>query len=120
VRLDGSIAIARASQEKIDQVACAPCETRAKPPSASEQPDHKGFDMSNTSTASSPKPISLHEFRRQRKPLRNMYRETIASLSVMDKLAYRPLCDGRHGSTDRHHKMDAIGFQKSWCGLTGE
>jgi uncharacterized membrane protein len=46
-----------------------------------------GFDMSNTSTASSPKPISLHEFRKQRKRPRNVYRETAEKLSPMHKLA---------------------------------
>jgi uncharacterized membrane protein len=45
------------------------------------------FDMSNAPAASSPKPISLHEFRKQRKPHRNIYRESFAKLSPMDKLA---------------------------------
>src|SRR5580704_4618617 len=43
--------------------------------------------MSNAPVASSPKPIPLHEFRKQRKPHRNIYRETIANLGPMDKLA---------------------------------
>jgi uncharacterized membrane protein len=43
--------------------------------------------MSNALAAGSPKPISLQEFRKQRKPHRNIYRETIANLGPMDKLA---------------------------------
>jgi uncharacterized membrane protein len=46
-----------------------------------------GFAMSNASAASSPRPLSLHEFRKQRKPHRNIYRETIDKLSPMDKAA---------------------------------
>src|SRR3982074_895021 len=43
--------------------------------------------MSNTSAASAQKPVSLHEFRKQRKPHRNVYRETAEKLSPMHKLA---------------------------------
>ena len=43
--------------------------------------------MSNKSAASAPKPVSLHEFRKQRKPHRNVYRETTEKLSPMHKLA---------------------------------
>ena len=43
--------------------------------------------MSNASATGAPKPISLQDFRKQRKPHRNIYRETIANLSPMAKLA---------------------------------
>ena len=43
--------------------------------------------MSNASATGAPKPISLQEFRKQRKTHRNIYRETIANLSPMDRLA---------------------------------
>jgi uncharacterized membrane protein len=46
-----------------------------------------GLDMSNASAASTPKPIPLQELRKRRRPHRNIYRETIANLSPMDKLA---------------------------------
>jgi uncharacterized membrane protein len=46
-----------------------------------------GFAMSNASAASSLRPLSLHEFRKQRKPHRNIYRETIDKLSAMDRAA---------------------------------
>jgi uncharacterized membrane protein len=50
------------------------------------------FAMSDSSAISSPainslKPLSLHEFRRQRKPLRNINREADGNLTALDKLA---------------------------------
>jgi len=43
--------------------------------------------MSDTSTVKSPKPLSLHEFRKRRKPLRNVNKEAAEKLSAMDRLA---------------------------------
>ena len=45
--------------------------------------------LSETSAVRSPKPISLHEFRKRRKPLRNVNREASQNLSAMDRLACR-------------------------------
>ena len=43
--------------------------------------------MSDTSTVKSRKPLSLDEFRKQRKPLRNVNREASDKLSALDRLA---------------------------------
>jgi hypothetical protein len=43
--------------------------------------------MSDSSVMYSPKPLSLHAFRKQRKPLRNVNREAYENLSPMDRLA---------------------------------
>src|SRR3984893_9177340 len=43
--------------------------------------------MSDTSTVKSPKPLSLHEFRKRRKPLRNVNKEAAEKLSALDRLA---------------------------------
>ena len=43
--------------------------------------------MTDTSAVQSPKPLSLHEFRKKRKPLRNVNREASERLSAMDRLA---------------------------------
>ena len=43
--------------------------------------------MSDAVVAKAPKPVSLGEFRKRRKPLRNVYREVSGRLSVMDRLA---------------------------------
>jgi uncharacterized membrane protein len=43
--------------------------------------------MSDTPTANSPKPLSLREFRKRRKPLRNVNKEAAEKLSAMDRLA---------------------------------
>ena len=43
--------------------------------------------MSDTAVVKSPKPVSLGEFRKRRKPLRNVYREVSGRLSAMDRLA---------------------------------
>jgi uncharacterized membrane protein len=43
--------------------------------------------MSDTSTVKYPKPLSLDEFRKQRKPLRNVNKEASEKLSALDKLA---------------------------------
>jgi uncharacterized membrane protein len=45
------------------------------------------FAMSDTSAVKVRKPLSLDEFRRQRKPLRNVNREASESLSALDRLA---------------------------------
>jgi uncharacterized membrane protein len=44
--------------------------------------------MSDTSTVKSRKPLSLDEFRKQRKPLRNVNKEILEKLSALDRLAY--------------------------------
>jgi uncharacterized membrane protein len=41
----------------------------------------------NDTTVRSPKPLSLHEFRKRRKPLRNVNKEAFEKLSAMDRLA---------------------------------
>jgi len=43
--------------------------------------------MNNTSAAKSPGPLSLDEFRKQRKPLRNVNKEAAERLSPLDRLA---------------------------------
>src|ERR1700686_3587704 len=43
--------------------------------------------MSDTSAVKSRKPLSLEEFRRQRKPLRNVNKEASEKLSALDRLA---------------------------------
>ena len=43
--------------------------------------------MSNISAAKSPSPLSLDEFRKQRKPLRNVNKEAAERLSPLDRLA---------------------------------
>ena len=43
--------------------------------------------MSDTSDAGSRRPLSLEEFRKRRKPLRNVNREALERLSAMEKLA---------------------------------
>ena len=43
--------------------------------------------MSNTSTVKYRKPLSLDEFRKQRKPLRNVNKEASEKLSALDRLA---------------------------------
>jgi uncharacterized membrane protein len=43
--------------------------------------------MSNTSAVRSRRPLSLDEFRKQRKPLRNVNREALEKLSTLDRLA---------------------------------
>ena len=43
--------------------------------------------MNNTSAAKSPGPLSLDEFRKQRKPLRNVNKEATERLSPLDRLA---------------------------------
>ena len=43
--------------------------------------------MSDTSAVKSRKPLSLDEFRKQRKPLRNVNREASEKLSALDRLA---------------------------------
>src|SRR5579863_6104711 len=43
--------------------------------------------MSDTAAVQPPKPISLREFRKGRKPPRNVYREVSSRLSAMDRLA---------------------------------
>jgi len=43
--------------------------------------------MSNTSAVTSPRPLSLDEFRKQRKPLRDVNKEASEQLSALDKLA---------------------------------
>src|ERR1700730_143271 len=45
------------------------------------------FAMSDTLTVKPPKPISLHAFRMQRKPLRNINTEAYERLSAMDRIA---------------------------------
>ena len=44
--------------------------------------------MSDTSTVKSRKPLSLDEFRKQRKPPRNINKEILEKLSALDRLAY--------------------------------
>jgi uncharacterized membrane protein len=44
--------------------------------------------MSDTSAVKSRKPLSLDEFRKQRKPLRNVNREASEKLSALDRLAF--------------------------------
>ena len=44
--------------------------------------------MSDTSAVKFRKPLSLDEFRKQRKPLRNVNKEIIEKLSALDRLAY--------------------------------
>jgi uncharacterized membrane protein len=46
-----------------------------------------GLVMSDTSAANSPKPLSLREFRKRRKPLRNVNKEAAEQLSALDRLA---------------------------------
>src|ERR1039457_396917 len=46
------------------------------------------FAMSDTSAVKSRKPLSLEEFRRQRKPLRNVNKEVSEKLSALDRLAW--------------------------------
>jgi uncharacterized membrane protein len=43
--------------------------------------------MSDTSAVKSRKPLSLDEFRKQRKPLRNVNKEASEKLSALDRLA---------------------------------
>jgi uncharacterized membrane protein len=43
--------------------------------------------MSDTSAVESPRPLSLDEFRKQRKPLRNVNKEAAERLSALDKVA---------------------------------
>ena len=43
--------------------------------------------MSDTSTVKSRKPLSLDEFRKQRKPLRNVNKEASEKLSALDRVA---------------------------------
>ena len=43
--------------------------------------------MSNTSAVKSQRPLSLDEFRKQRKPLRNVNKEILEKLSALDRLA---------------------------------
>jgi uncharacterized membrane protein len=43
--------------------------------------------MSDTSVVKSPKPLSLHEFRKRRKPPRNVNTEAYRRLGTMDRLA---------------------------------
>jgi uncharacterized membrane protein len=43
--------------------------------------------MNSTATVTAQRPLSLDEFRKRRKPLRNVNREATARLSVLDKLA---------------------------------
>jgi uncharacterized membrane protein len=43
--------------------------------------------MSNPPAAKSPRPLSLEEFRKQRKPLRDVNKEAADQLSALDKLA---------------------------------
>lgn len=44
--------------------------------------------MSDTSIVKSRKPLSLDEFRKQRKPPRNINKEILEKLSALDRLAY--------------------------------
>src|ERR1700730_9111508 len=43
--------------------------------------------MNDASAAKYQRPLSLHEFRKQRKPLRNVNREISGTLSTLDRLA---------------------------------
>jgi len=47
----------------------------------------ESFAMSDASAVKSQKPISLDEFRKQRKPFRNVNRESSQKLSALDRLA---------------------------------